>query len=294
MNDRIQVESDQLPRIATGLGDAGDQARAVLGQIQRIRSEVASQGGLAARALGSIDAASRQVDAVSRGLVGLGQDVTARGQLLVSLELPIVGLTIDLPGLGEPSPPIDGPMDLPGIGDHLPPIDGPMDLPGVGDRLPPIDGPIELPGITIPGLPGLGQGPETYPQPPGLGGILFDTPNTDQGNGDQNPPQDGQPQGPYAPPRELPRDPVTGNPIPEPDAEGPHTQLGTRRSRGGRGPDSYPQGREFDENGKPVRDIDWTDHGRPYLPGHVNPHQHVYDPQTGKRGPAEPLPPIEA
>jgi len=51
--------------------------------------------------------------------------------------------------------------------------------------------------------------------------------------------------------------------------------------------------RKFDEYGKPVRDIDFTDHGRP--DGHTNPHQHDYIPnETGgtfKIGKARPLTP---
>lgn len=54
----------------------------------------------------------------------------------------------------------------------------------------------------------------------------------------------------------------------------------------------YPQSREFDEQDRPVRDIDHTDHGRPDL--HTNPHQHRYLPDptggTPQRGPSEPLP----
>lgn len=40
----------------------------------------------------------------------------------------------------------------------------------------------------------------------------------------------------------------------------------------GQGQGKYPQAREFDEHGNPVRDIDFTDHGRPE--NHQNPHQH--------------------
>jgi len=83
------------------------------------------------------------------------------------------------------------------------------------------------------------------------------------------------------PDRPLPRDPKTGKPVPETDA--PHTQLGTR----GTGERKYPQAREFGEQGKHVRDIDFTDHGMPDT--HPNPHQHRIDPQTGKRGGPEPL-----
>ncbi|WP_225613924.1 RHS repeat-associated core domain-containing protein [Delftia sp. DLF01] len=78
------------------------------------------------------------------------------------------------------------------------------------------------------------------------------------------------------PDRDLPRDPKHGTPMPDPEAEGnPHTQLGQKDGRRGR----YDQAREFDSNGKPVRDIDFTDHGR----GHPNPHQHEYE-QNPKGG----------
>lgn len=78
---------------------------------------------------------------------------------------------------------------------------------------------------------------------------------------------------PYAPNRELPRHPG-GRPKPESDY--PHTQLGTRKGR-------YPQSRDFDGNGRPVRDIDWTDHGKPDW--HTDPHQHVYGPDGSRGGP---------
>lgn len=88
------------------------------------------------------------------------------------------------------------------------------------------------------------------------------------------------------PDRELPRD-RGGEPTPDSDADGPYTQLG--RKEGGKG--SYPQAREFDSDGKPVKDIDFTDHGRPSQ--HPNPHQHTYEDNptggTRQRGPVEPL-----
>jgi hypothetical protein len=91
------------------------------------------------------------------------------------------------------------------------------------------------------------------------------------------------------PDRELPRSPKSGEPLPDPEAEhAPHTQLGIKRSK--RSP-PYPQAREFDENGKHLRDIDFTDHGRPRE--HTNPHQHRYIPNptggTRQRPQAEPL-----
>ncbi|MEU7584242.1 RHS repeat-associated core domain-containing protein [Streptomyces sp. NPDC041068] len=95
------------------------------------------------------------------------------------------------------------------------------------------------------------------------------------------------PYGQGFPDRKLPRD-KHGNPAPDPAAEGyPHTQLGIKPGRR----DRYAQAREFDADGQPVRDIDFTDHGRPQ--NHDNPHQHRYLPNptggTRQRGPAEPL-----
>lgn len=93
--------------------------------------------------------------------------------------------------------------------------------------------------------------------------------------------------GSYSGPRgELPRN-ANGIPVADAEASGAHTQLGTKKGRKG----SYTQGREFDAKGNAVKDIDFTDHGRPNQ--HTNPHQHKYFPnQTGgtpKRGPEEPL-----
>ena len=88
------------------------------------------------------------------------------------------------------------------------------------------------------------------------------------------------------PDRPLPRT-EGGEPMPDPEAKGPHTQLGTKEGRNG----SYPQAREFDDKGRPVRDIDFTDHGRPGQ--HSNPHEHPYreNPTGGtrQRGPEQPL-----
>jgi len=92
------------------------------------------------------------------------------------------------------------------------------------------------------------------------------------------------PAGAGFPDRPLPRD-KNGNMSPDTDVA--HTQLGTKSGRR----DSYPQAREFDDDGNPVRDIDFTDHGRPSM--HGNPHQQTYERNptggTMKRGPAEPL-----
>ncbi|NEB08223.1 hypothetical protein G3I32_04950 [Streptomyces coelicoflavus] len=55
--------------------------------------------------------------------------------------------------------------------------------------------------------------------------------------------------------------------------------------------ETYAQAREFDVDGKPVKDVDFTDHGRPR--DHDDPHQHPYNENsTGgsrSRGEAEPL-----
>jgi len=77
----------------------------------------------------------------------------------------------------------------------------------------------------------------------------------------------------YVPDRPLPRD-EDGVNIPDTDA--PHTQLGTKQGRRGK----YPQAREFDRDGRPIRDIDFTDHEKPDK--HPNPHQHIHKPnETG-------------
>lgn len=90
----------------------------------------------------------------------------------------------------------------------------------------------------------------------------------------------------YVPDRPLPVN-EDGEPIPETDV--PHTQLGIRESKRGKG--KYPQAREFDKDGKPIKDIDFTDHGRPTT--HPLPHQHPWEKNetggTRTRGNPEPL-----
>ncbi len=87
------------------------------------------------------------------------------------------------------------------------------------------------------------------------------------------------------PVRPLPKD---KNGVPIPDTDAPHTQLGTRHSESGK----YPQAREFDSTGKPVRDLDFTDHGNPGK--HPSPHQHIHEENitggTRERGTAKPIP----
>jgi hypothetical protein len=83
------------------------------------------------------------------------------------------------------------------------------------------------------------------------------------------------------PDRYLPRD-AYGRPIPDVDAA--HSQLG-RNNRGR--PSEYNVAHEFDDNGRLVRQVHWSDHSDPSV--HANPHEHVYDPVTGKRGGAQPL-----
>lgn len=94
-------------------------------------------------------------------------------------------------------------------------------------------------------------------------------------------------EGKYAPKEPLRKD-KDGNHVIDEEAQGTdHTQLGTKEGRKG----SYQQGREFDHNGNPVRDVDHTDHGRPGT--HTNPHQHNWKPSktggTYQRGGPEPL-----
>lgn len=76
-----------------------------------------------------------------------------------------------------------------------------------------------------------------------------------------------------------------------PDAPHAHTQLGTQQGR--KGP--YTQGVEFGADGKPIKRIDFTDHGRPK--DHPdNPHEHeIQDtPATpGHTGPQRPLKPTD-
>lgn len=92
----------------------------------------------------------------------------------------------------------------------------------------------------------------------------------------------GIPKIPYIPKRPLPMDQY-GNKIP--DTSAPHTQLGTRYSA--RREESYRQAREWGENGQLLRDVDFTNHGRPR--NHANPHQHLYNPATGAREAGIPL-----
>jgi len=92
----------------------------------------------------------------------------------------------------------------------------------------------------------------------------------------------------YAPDRALPRD-GNGNALPDTEGQGvPHTQLGTRQGSNGK---PYAQRRTFDQEGKPTKDLDDTDHGRPKVHPDV-PHQHIYKPSpTGgsrQRGTQEP------
>jgi len=98
---------------------------------------------------------------------------------------------------------------------------------------------------------------------------------------------EGKQQGTYKSDRELPRN-KDGTPKVDSEGEGAaHTQLGTKNGSKGK----YNQAREFDSQGKPVRDVDFTDHGRPK--DHPNPHQHDYIPNetggTPQRGKQKPL-----
>src|SRR5262249_1214934 len=93
---------------------------------------------------------------------------------------------------------------------------------------------------------------------------------------------------PYAPNRPLPQ---TQDGVFIPDTDAPHTQLGTCTGK----KRQYPKAREFGENGEPIRDIHFTDHGFP--DNHTNPHQHRHEENstggTKTRIRAEPLPGYE-
>ena len=95
------------------------------------------------------------------------------------------------------------------------------------------------------------------------------------------------PAGSYRPSTPLPRGP-NGELLPS--SPYPHTQLGTEI---GRKVGPYTAAREFGPNGQPIRDIHFTDHGRPNIPGHTIPHQHrhIQMPTGGtpQFGPAEPF-----
>ena len=84
--------------------------------------------------------------------------------------------------------------------------------------------------------------------------------------------------------------PQTEDGVPIPDTDAPHTQLGTKESKRRPG-ERYPQAREFDENGNPVKTIDFTDHKESRI--HPNPHEHPYEPNptggTPQRGDPKPL-----
>ncbi len=67
---------------------------------------------------------------------------------------------------------------------------------------------------------------------------------------------------------------------PIPDVDRPHSQIGHVISKNANR--TYTQARvwDYDENGilTHVKDIDFTDHGRPAV--HPNPHQHRYIPNS--------------
>jgi len=76
-----------------------------------------------------------------------------------------------------------------------------------------------------------------------------------------------------------------------PSSMAPHTQIGWKEGRRG----GYVQTREFSWNGEPVKQVDWTNHGRPQE--HTNPHIHDYVPNptggTPQHGPPRPPRPGE-
>jgi RHS repeat-associated protein len=97
----------------------------------------------------------------------------------------------------------------------------------------------------------------------------------------------GNPPGTYRPSTPLPRG-ENGEFLPS--SPYPHTQIGTEI---GRKVGPYTAAREFGHNGRPIRDIHFTDHGRPNVPGHTNPHQHRHIPNptggTPRYGGPEPF-----
>jgi hypothetical protein len=96
------------------------------------------------------------------------------------------------------------------------------------------------------------------------------------------------PKGSDGAPSPLPRGP---NGELAPSSMDPHTQIGWQEGRRG----GYVQTREFGPNGQPVKQVDWTNHGRPGQ--HTDPHVHDYVPNpTGgspQHGPARPPSPGE-
>ncbi len=102
-----------------------------------------------------------------------------------------------------------------------------------------------------------------------------------------------------APRRFIPRDP-DGTPVSlprgpngelAPSSMEPHTQIGWHEGRRG----GYVQTREFGANGQAIKQVDWTNHGRPTQ--HTNPHVHDYLPNpsggTPQHGPPRPPQPGE-
>ena len=110
-----------------------------------------------------------------------------------------------------------------------------------------------------------------------LGTFIYDVVHNESAPHDESPKP-----GDAFPDEDLPRN---EDGTPKASVDEPHTQLGQKDGRKGR----YPQAREFDGEGNPVRDIDFTDHGR----GHPSPHQHPYKENptggTRSRGGYEPL-----
>lgn len=91
----------------------------------------------------------------------------------------------------------------------------------------------------------------------------------------------------YFPDRPMPRG---ENGVDVPDADVPHTQLTTRKGKQGK----YPQAREWGYNDQKVKDIDFTDHGRP-IEHPYSPHQHKWEenPTGGSKARNEISEPVE-
>src|SRR5688572_7401112 len=95
------------------------------------------------------------------------------------------------------------------------------------------------------------------------------------------------PKGPNGEPLDVPNTPH-GEPMPD-STPHPHPRIGLTEGRNG----PYIRTREFGANGVPVKEVHWTDHGRPNVPGHTDPHVHDFSPNPtgGTMSRGDPRPP---
>lgn len=122
----------------------------------------------------------------------------------------------------------------------------------------------------IPALPSLGPLIPYIPYAGSAAGaaaagwMWWNSPADNEPKGEPKPSGDGR----ICPPKGGPPRDKHGNYAPDPEAEGPHTTIGTRQSEQG----DYTQGATFDGEGNFIGRTDVTDHGRPW--DHENPHFH--------------------